>query len=304
MHGTWPYGRPVPEVPVDAVGLDPVEAALLRAIDLLGADDQGEPVPCDRVLRVLAQRDQADAAAAYRALVRRGVPWSVHLPLVELLGNAGSRDDAPADAEHVEVRLSPVGALVLAALDGELGPVPLGLIEGTAFRGGDIPPFDPAAVVSALLAGRADAGRPSFPTGGVVGGAVEALLRGELARITVSSAIRAEGGHLAITEIPYGVGPQDLHDRVHDARAALRAARETCPMQRIVDETNIRDGVRLYVEPEKGADLRELRDWLMRIPPVQRAFDCRLPAPMPELLTGWDRGDGSGLRALADLLSR
>lgn len=294
----------MPGAPADALGLDPVEAALLRAVDLLGADDQGEPVPCDRVLRVLAQRGQADAATAYPALVRRGVPWSVHLPLVELLGNAGSRDDPPADPEHVEVRLSPVGALVLAALDGDVGPVPLGLIEGTLVRGGEVPPFGPAAVVSALLAGRDDAGPPSFPTGGVVGGAVEALLRGEPARITASSAIRAEGGHLAITEIPYGVGPQDLHDRVHDARAALRAARETCPMQRIVDETNMRDGVRLYVEPEKGADLRELRDWLLRIPPVQRTFPCRLPAPMAELLTGWDRGDGSGLRALADLLSR
>jgi hypothetical protein len=91
---------------------------------------------------------------------------------------------------------------------------------------------------------------------------------------------------------------------VHDARAALRAAHETCPMLDIVDETNARDGVRLYVEPEKGADLRELRDWLLRIPPVQRTFDCALPAPMPDLVTRWDRGDGSGLRALADVVAR
>ena len=250
--GTSPYGLPVEGGSGDALGLDPVEVALLRAIDLLGADDQGEPVACDRVLRVLEQRGQAGAAAAYPALVRRGVPWSVHLPLVELLGNAGSRDDPPAGAEHVEVRLSPVGALVLSALDGGIDPVPLGLVEGTAFRGGEQPPFDPAAVVSALLAGGRDAGRPAFPTGGVVGGALESLLQGEPARVTVSSAIRAEGGHLAITEIPYGVGPRGLHDRVHDARAALRAARERCPMQRIVDETNVRDGVRLYVEPAKG----------------------------------------------------
>jgi len=287
-----------------AAGLDAVEAALLDAVDLLGADHLGEPVACDRVLRVLEQRGQADAGTAYAALLRRGRPWSVHLPLVELLGNAGSRDDRAADPEHLEVRLSPVGALAQAAERGEAGPVPLDLIEGTVFRGGRQPAYEPAAVVSALLAGRTDLGPPAFPTGGVVGGQLEALRRGDGARITVASTIRAEGGHLAITEIPYGVGPQDLRDRVHDARAALRAAHETCPMLRIVDETNVRDGVRLYVEPEKGADLRELRDWLLRIPPVQRTFDCVLPAPMAELATTWDRGDGSGLRALADLMSR
>lgn len=287
-----------------AAGLDEVEAALLHAVDLLGADAEGEPVACSRVLRVLDQRGYASERAAYAALVRRGVPWSVHLPLVELLGNAGSRDDGPADPEHVDVRLSPVGALALAAEEGAVGPVPLGLIEGSVFRGGEQPPFEPAAVVSALLAGRTDLGPPTFPTGGIVSGDLAALGRGEAVALTLSSAIRAEGGHLTITEIPYGVGPEDLWQRVHDAGAALRALNEACPMRGIEDETSMRDGVRLTVEPDKGTDLRELRDWLLRIPPVSRTVACRLPAPMPDWVRGWDRGDGSGLRALADLMTR
>jgi hypothetical protein len=35
---------------------------------------------------------------------------------------------------------------------------------------------------------------------------------------------------------------------------------------------------------------------------VTISADCRLPAPMAERLATWDRGDGTGLRALADLL--
>lgn len=285
-------------------GLDEVEVALLDAVDLLGADQTGEPVACSRVLAVVAQRRQAEPRDAYPRLVRRGLPWSVHLPLVELLGDAGDRDRPPADPEHVEVRLSPVGALALAAERGDVGAVPLGLVEGTLFCGGEVPPFAPSAVVGALLAGRTDVGPPELPTGCAVDGEIGALLRGEPSTLTIRSTIRAEGGHLVITEIPYGVGPRQLHDAVHDARAALRAANQTCPMRRIEDETNARDGVRLYVEPEKGADLRDLRDWLLRIRPMERQLACRLPEPMPARLRRWQREDGSGLRALADLLSR
>ena len=303
--GTSPYRLPVTHAAVSArTGLDAVEAALLDAVDLLGADDTGEPVACSRVLQVVAQRGGAAPADAYARLVRRGVPWSVHLPLVELLGNAGTRDDPPSDPEHVEVRLSPVGALTLASERGETGPLPLALIEGTLFRGGTQPPYDAAAVVGALLAGRSDLGPPELPTGCEIDGDVAGLRAGREETLTVRSTIRAEGGHLAITEIPYGVGPAQLHDSVHGARAALLAARETCPMRRIVDESTMRDGIRLYVEPDKGADLRDLRDWLVRIPPVQRSVTWMLPAPVTELLGAWDREDGSGLRALADLLAR
>lgn len=283
-------------------GLDEVEVALLDAIDLLGADDAGEPVTCARVLQVVSGRGQASSVAAYRALLRRGVPWSVHLPLVELFGNAGSRDHRPADPEHVEVRLSRVGSLAIAAERHEAGPVPLGIIEGSLCRDGDQPPFAPSVVVSALLAGRTDLGAPELPTGCAVVGDLAALAEGRPTVLTIRSTIRAEGGHLVITEIPYGVGPEELWTTVHDARAALKAVNESCPMRRIVDESSRRDGVRLYVEPEKGADLRDLRDWLLRIRPVQRTATWRLPAPAVAIVSGWDREDGSGLRALADLL--
>ncbi len=285
-------------------GLDALEVAVLDAVDLLGADHLGEPVACSRVLQVVGARGQGTAAEAYARLVRRGVPWSVHLPLVELLGNAGSRDHPPADPEHVEVRLSPVGALALAAERREIGPVPLGLVEGALCRDGAQPPFAPYTVVGALLAGRTDLGPPELPTGCEIDGDLQGLSAGRQVTLTVRSTIRAEGGHLAITEIPYGVGPGQVHDSVHDARAALLAAHETCPMRRIVDESTMRDGVRLYVEPDKGADLRDLRDWLLRIPPVQRRVTWMLPAPTAELVQRWDREDGSGLRALADLLAR
>ena len=58
--GTSPYRLPVTHAAVSArTGLDAVEAALLDAVDLLGADDTGEPVACSRVLQVVAHRAEA-----------------------------------------------------------------------------------------------------------------------------------------------------------------------------------------------------------------------------------------------------
>jgi hypothetical protein len=62
------------------------------------------------------------------------VPWQLHLPLLDARGNHGSQHGDPAaDARYTEVWLSRVGALALAAERAEVGPVPLGLIDGSPY---------------------------------------------------------------------------------------------------------------------------------------------------------------------------
>jgi hypothetical protein len=298
----------------DRTGLDPEVVALLDALDLLGAAADAEPVGCSDVLLAAERLHGAAPAAAWPLLVARGVPWLVHLPLVELVGNAGSQaGDPPAPPEHVGARLSELGALALAAERGEVGPLPIGLVEGTLHRGGEVPPFDPASVVGALLAGGSDAGPPSLPAGGTVEGEVDALLRGERARLVLGCTIVDEIDRLVITEVPLGVTTTDVVDAVgarlrgyeqweggvprlvrrHEAGASVHDIR---------DESSGRFGLRLVIDIERRTNVPRVVEWLRTITPVTVEVDCRLPAPMPELLRGWDRGDGTGLRALADAL--
>ena len=111
----------------DRTGLDATEVALLDALDLVGAGVEAEPARCSDVLLAVERVHGAPASESWPLLVARGVPWLVHLPLVELVGNAGSQaGDPPADPEHVSARLSTLGALALAAERDEIGPVPVG----------------------------------------------------------------------------------------------------------------------------------------------------------------------------------
>jgi hypothetical protein len=295
-------------------GLDPGEVAVLDALDLLGAGPEAEPVACSDVLLAAERLHGVAPSASWPLLVARGAPWVVHLPLVEPVGNIGSQaGDPPAEPEHVGARLSELGALALAAERDELGPLPIGLVEGTLNRGGAVPPFDPAAVVGALLAGGTDVGPPSMPAGGTVDGDVEALLRGEPARLVLGCTIVDEIDRLVITEVPLGVTTADVVDAVatrlrgyeqweggvprrvrrHEAGASVHDIR---------DESSGRFGLRLVIDIERRTNVPRVVEWLRTVRPVTVEVDCRLPAPMPDLLRGWDRGDGSGLRALADHL--
>jgi hypothetical protein len=291
-------------------GLGPLDVAILDAVDLL---DVGEPVRCSDVLAAVRTLEGIGPGTTWPMLVDLGVPWRRHLPLVELYGDAGSVTGAPpADAEHVEVRLAAPGALALAAERGEVGPVPFGLVEGSWATGGPVPPFDPAAVVGALLAGASDAGPPALPGGGNVEGDVEGLLSGAAVRLTVGCTIRPEGGNLVITEIPLGVPGGQVFESVvaramrftesADGRRGVPVRRRGSPVVGVYDETTPRDGVRFLVKLADGADLLLARDWLRDVWPVTVEVDAHLPAPMAERLRAWERGDGSGLRGVRDLL--
>ena len=294
----------------DRTGLAAVEVAMLRAVDLLAGEEHAR---CSDVLTAAAATAGLGPRYSWPLLVDLGVPWRRHLPLVELHGNAGSRwGDPPADAQYVEVRLSRYGELALAAEREEVGPVPLGLVEGSWYADGPVPPFDPERVVGALLAGATDAGGPSMPAGRVVGD-VDGLLAGRVVRLRLECTISPVGGDLVITGLPLGVTGEEVLQRIAQrandyergagGRPLRTIRRAGSPVRDVIDHSTERDGVRLHVSLDEGADLRAATEWLLDVWPVTTERDARLPAPMPERLDTWDRGDGTGLRALADLLT-
>ena len=241
-------------------GLGLVETALLDVV--AGAGRRRS----DRVLGALEREHGIGPRYGYEVLTDLVVPWRLHLPLLEGRGNLGSQyGDPPADATYTEVQLSAVGALAVAAERGELGPVPLGLIEGSLYRGGGVPPFDPGRVIAALqraVAGRdrrrcppaawsPDRSTRCWPAGrrGSSWAASSSGSRGSSSSPTSRSASTSTGSCRASSRAAAGRGPPSA---------------TTCP--------------------------------------VTIEVDCRLPAPMSTRLRTWDRGDGSGLAALAALL--
>lgn len=300
-------------------GLGPMEVALLQSVADLGGIAGAAHRLTTTVLDTMQRDHGFGARYAYPMLVDLIAPWRLHLPLLDGLGNFGSQHgDTPADARYTEVRLSPVGALALAAERGQVGPVPLGLIEGSLYRDGPIPPFNPIRMLAALTSHGLDAGPPTMPTGGTVEGDLEGLVAGLPTRLVLGSTIAQEPGQLVITEVPLGVTINEIALQLHNRMKLIGeqgptkylAADRTvhagvpapAPIRDIRDESSGRTGIRVVASLAPLASLEQARAWIKSVWPVTIHVDCQLPAPMSHILATWERGDGSGLRELDALI--
>jgi hypothetical protein len=181
-----------------------VELTVLESLEAQSArHPDGWALSADAVAAV-EERIGLGPRHGYQVLVELAQHWVMPVPLVAGRGNFGSRDfDQPANARYTESRPSAVGGLVLDAEAGRLAPVPVGLVNGSLYRGGNKPPLEPSRVISALRALLADpltadaellglAGPPYSVAGSEIAGDLDALGRGaatqivETARITVT----------------------------------------------------------------------------------------------------------------------
>jgi hypothetical protein len=131
------------------------------------------------------------------------------------LGNFGSRDfPAASEPQYTLCRQSHAGQLILDAEARRLAPVPVGLINGTSYRGGTQPPLEPFRVLAALrqLLDRprmtsADllraVGPPYSAAGCDITGDMDALIRGRRTPIS-------QTGRIIITGVPV---PEPAADR-------------------------------------------------------------------------------------------
>lgn len=296
-----------------------LETAALAAVGELGGIPAAGYRKTTRVLQALEQRHGIGGRYAYPVLQDLCAPWRLHLPLLDGGGNWGSQHgDPPADARYTELRLTAVGALALAAEREEVGPVPLGLIEGSLYRDGPVPPFAPTAVVRALRTRSTDVGGPVLPSGGSVEGDIGALLAGRRCRLSLACTIRREDTGLVITEVPLGISvdsvAHNLQSRSYQfsRRGSSRLTWDASPPQPadapgfevmdIIDESTMRTGVRVRCLLTAGSDHAAAERWMRSVWPVVVEVDCQLPAPMRMRLKTWNGGDGSGLDRLEDLI--
>ncbi|MGN6677259.1 MAG: hypothetical protein ACTHKL_05690 [Streptosporangiaceae bacterium] len=192
----------------DRSGCGLAELAVLESLEALTAGRRPQHhVKSSRALADVDERIGLGPRYGYQVLVDLARPWTVAVRLVSRRGNFGDRAfPEPAGATYTESRPSLVGQLVLDAEAGRLAPVPVGLINGSVYRGGRQPPLEPLAVIDALRQLLGDprtpdgrvleiVGGPYSVTGCEISGDVAGLLQGHLAEIR-------EIGRVTLTGVP------------------------------------------------------------------------------------------------------
>jgi hypothetical protein len=189
----------------DRSGCGLVELTVLQSLETLTAGRLRAHVLSARVTAAVEERIGLGPRYGYQVLVGLAQPWTIPVRLVSGIGNFGNRDFAPPAAErYTESRQSRVGQLVLDAEAGLLAPVPVGLINGTVYRGGNQPPLEPLRVIAALRRLLDDpqvsdgevlniAGPPYSVAGCEITGDLGALFRGEPTEVRETARITLTG---------------------------------------------------------------------------------------------------------------
>ncbi|WP_380168024.1 DNA topoisomerase (ATP-hydrolyzing) subunit A [Jannaschia sp. R86511] len=276
--------------------------------------DRGHVKSARVVGEVMGKLHPHGDGAIYDALVRMAQPFTMRLPLVDGHGNFGSLDAGPAAARYTEARPAPAAALLTAALDEDVvdtvdnydgslqqpevlpAAYPNLLVNGASGiavgMATNMAPHNLAEVVAAARhlvrhpeATTADLGRyvpgPDFPTGGIVvglDGVREAYETGRgsfrvRGRVEVE-AVTARRKGLVVTELPYGVGPERLIEKIKDAVQAKK-------LDGIAALTDLSDrtrGMRVVVELKSGFDPDAVLQQLYRLTPLEEAFSVNAVA--------------------------
>lgn len=192
-------------------------------LEVLDATVSGRPRSHARSAKVLAGIDERLGLGpmyAYGLLLDLARPWVIPARTVTIQGNVGDRSfPEPAGPGYTECRPSHVGQLILAAEAHQLAPVPVGLINGTIYRGGTQPPLEPRRVLAALRRLLDDpqapdqeviniVGQPYSVTACTVSGDTAALAKGR--RVTLR-----ESGQITITGVPVQEAPEDPPPPAH-----------------------------------------------------------------------------------------
>ncbi|MDF7676698.1 DNA topoisomerase IV subunit A [Neisseriaceae bacterium ESL0693] len=113
-------GRALPDV---ADGQKPVQRRILYAMKDMGLTHQSKPVKSARVVgEILGKYHPHGDTSAYDAMVRMAQDFTLRYPLIDGIGNFGSRDgDSAAAMRYTEARLTPLAELLLSEM--EMGTV-------------------------------------------------------------------------------------------------------------------------------------------------------------------------------------
>ena len=181
----------------DRSGCGLTELTVLQVVDERSAGG-GEAISAE-VLDEVDRRIGLGPRYAYPMVCDLVMPWVIPVTMLAMRGRPYDRVFLePTPAAHTECRLSQAGKLVLAAESGAVAPVPVGMINGTWWRGAAQPPLDPYRVIAALRQLIDEPGMPEEQLLRMVGGPVS-LTGSEL---TGDFHALAQGQRTTIREAP------------------------------------------------------------------------------------------------------
>ena len=281
---------------------------LYQMADMGLRPDRGHVKSARVVGEVMGKLHPHGDGAIYDALVRMAQPFSMRVPLIDGHGNFGSLDDGPAAMRYTECRLDAAALLMTTSIDedtvdfganydGQLtepsvlpAAFPNLLVNGSSGiavgMATNMPPHNLGEVVAAARhlikhpnASLDDLMRfvpgPDLPTGGkIVGldGIRDAYETGRgtfrVRAATRVEAITARRRGLVVTELPYGIGPEKVIEKIADLVKSKR-------LQGISDVTDLSDGrqgMRIVIEIKSGFVPEAVLEQLYRLTPMEDSF--------------------------------
>ena len=247
-------------------------------------------------------------SAIYDALVRLAQPFSLRLPLVDGHGNFGSLDDGPAAARYTEARMAPAALLMTTGLDEDVvefvpnydssqtqpevlpAAFPNLLVNGASgIAVGMATNMAPHNLVEVIAAARhllehPDASLedlmryvpgPDLPSGGRIIGldGIRDAYRTGRGSFKVRATTRIENvtprkRGIVVTELPYGVGPERVIEKLKDAAQAKKLQ----GVSDVLDLTDRSHGLRLVIEVKNGFNPEAVLAQLYRLTPMEDSF--------------------------------
>ncbi len=270
--------------------------------------DRGHVKSARVVGEVMGRLHPHGDSAIYDALVRMAQPFSLRLPMIDGHGNFGSLDDGPAAMRYTEARLAPPALDMTAGLDEDVvdfvpnydgrerepevlpAAIPQLLVNGGAGiavgMATSLAPHNLGEVLNAarhllehpeatladlmtLLPG------PDLPGGGVIvglDGVRDAYASGRgtfrvRARTRIEQTSARRRG-IVVTELPYGIGPEKVIDRIKDAVQSKRLQ----GISDVIDLTDGDSGLRLVIEVKNGFHAEAILEQLYRLTPMEDTF--------------------------------
>jgi DNA gyrase subunit A len=299
------YSRALPDA---RDGLKPVQRRILYMMQDMGLVPARAHVKSARVVgEVMGKLHPHGDVAIYDALVRQAQPFTMRLPLVDGHGNFGSLDAGPAAQRYTEARMAPAALLMTTGLDEDVvdfvpnyddrltepGVLPAAfpnlLVNGASGiavgMATNMPPHNLVEVVNAArhLLKHPDADLPAlmrfvpgpdFPTGGRIVGleGIKDAYEGGRGSFRTRASVRIEKigrrQGIVVTELPYGVGPERLIEKIADSVKNKR-------LQGVADVTDLSDrhhGMRLVIEVKNGFVPEAVLEQLYRLTPMEESF--------------------------------